>query len=148
MNVFPYLFSKSIISQMHVFHGKVMRVRLTTLRHAIDLLIYPSVALGVLLLLQIYVLVPTWLFYSVLVGWFAYLIIAVAAATGREIAYPLAFVLSVLTLVVSLPQPEHYSFASEGMWTATLTFATGSVLQIALLILIPIYLIKKRRATS
>ena len=118
------------------------------LKRAIDLLICLSVVLGVALLAQLYLLVPTWLFYSVLTGWFAYLLIAVAAATGRKIAYPLAFVLSVLTLVISLPQPEHYSFASEGMWTATLTFATGSVLQIALLILIPIYLIRKRRATG
>jgi hypothetical protein len=114
-----------------------------SLRHAIDLLIYASVVLGLVLLAQIYVLVPSWLFYSVLVGWLAYFLVAVAAL-GRKIAYPLALVLSILTLLASLPQPEHYSFAAEGMWLATLTFATGSILQIALIILIPIYLIKKR----
>jgi hypothetical protein len=115
-----------------------------SLRHAIDLLIYASVALGLVLLAQIYVLVPTWLFYSVLAGWLAYFLVAVAVAMGHKIAYPLALVLSILTLLVSLPQPEHYSFAADGMWLATLTFATGSILQIALIILIPIYLIKKR----
>jgi hypothetical protein len=116
------------------------------LKHFIDLLIYLSVALGVILVAQIYFLVPAWLFYSVLAGWLAYLLVAFVAASGRRIAYPAAFVLAVLTLAVSLPQPEHYSFASEGMWVATLTFATGSVLQIALLIVIPLYLARQRKS--
>lgn len=118
------------------------------LGRAIDLLIYLSVALGLVLLPQIYILVPTWLFYSILAGWFAYLLVAIATATGHKIAYPLAFLLSILTLVLSLPQPEHYSFPGEGMWLATFTFAIGPALQIALLILIPIYLIKKRKTTG
>jgi len=121
-------------------------MNLSQLKRAINLLIYLSVALGMVLLAQIYFLVPIWLFYSVLAGWLAYVVVAFAAAGGRRVAYPVAFVLSILTLVVSLPQPEHYSFASEGMWIATLTFTTGSVLQIALLILIPIYLIRNRKS--
>jgi hypothetical protein len=122
-------------------------MQVAQLRHAIDLLVYLSVALGVGLLSQLHVLVPSWLFYAVLAGWFAYLLAAIGVATGHEFAYPLAFVLSILTLTVSLPQPEHYSFASEGMWLATFTFTTGSVLQAALLILIPIYLIKRKAAS-
>ena len=122
-------------------------MQIPQLKRAIDLLVYLSVALGLALLPQLHVLVPAWLFYSVLAGWIAYLIVAIGVAKGRELAYPLAFVLSVLTLTVSLPQPEHYSFASEGMWLATFTFAIGSVLQAALLILIPIYLIQKRKAS-
>ena len=120
----------------------------TELRRAIDSLIYLSVALGMALLVQIYLLVPMWLFYSVLAGWFAYLLVAIAVATGRKIAYPIAFALSIVTLVVSLPQPEHYSFAGDGMWMATFTFAAGSVLQIALLILIPIDLVRNRRSAG
>jgi hypothetical protein len=119
-----------------------------SIRHAIDVLVYVSVAMGLVLLVQLYVLVPTWLFYSVLAGWFVYLLVAVAVATGRKIAYPAAFVLSILTLLVSVPQPEHYSFAEEGMWLATFTFAVGSALQIALIVLIPIYLIKKRQTIT
>jgi len=122
-------------------------MQVAQLRRAIDLLIYLSVALGLALLPQLYVLVPAWLFYSVLVGWFAYLLVAIGVAMDHELAYPLAFVLSILTLTVSLPQPEHYSFASEGMWLATFTFALGSVLQVALLVLVPIYLIRKRKAS-
>ena len=127
---------------------RVSRVRVGQLKRAVNLLIFLSVALGVVLLAQIRILVPTWLFYSVLTGWFAYLLVAIVASTGRKIAYPFAFILSMLTLSVSLPQPEHFSFATEGMWLAAFTFAAGSALQIALLILIPIYLIKSRKGTS
>jgi hypothetical protein len=115
-----------------------------SIRNAIDALVYASVAMGLVLLPQLYFLVPNWLFYSVLAGWLAYLLVAVAVATGRKIAYPSAFVLSMLTLLVSIPQPDHYSFA-EGMWLATLTFAIGSALQMALIVLIPIYFIKRRQ---
>ncbi len=123
------------------------RLHFTQLRRAIDLLVYLSVALGLALLFQLHLLVPTWLFYSVLAGWLAYLLVAIGVAKGQELAYPMAFVLSLLSLTVSLPQPEHYSFASQGKWLATFTFTTGSVLQAALLVLIPIYLIQKRKAS-
>ncbi len=118
------------------------------LRRIVNVLIYLSIALGLVLLPQIYFLVPSWLFYSVFVGWFAYLLVAIAVARGREVAYPLAFVLSVLTLAVSLPQPEHYSFVGQGMWLASATFATGSVLQIALLIMLCVYFMTKRSSTT
>lgn len=106
---------------------------------------YLSIVLGIVLLAQLYFLVPSWLFYSVLIGWLAYSVVALLIATGHRLAYLFAFLLSILTLVVSLPQPEHYAFISERMWLATLTFAAGSVLQIALLILIPVYLLRTRR---
>jgi hypothetical protein len=123
-------------------------VRVDSIGRAIDLLVYLSVVLGLVLLLQIYVLVPAWLFYSVLAGWFAYLVVAVIVATGRRSAYPLVLLLSVLTLLVSLPEPEHYSFAVEAMWLAASTFAIGSALQVAIIVLIPIYLIRKRKSSS
>jgi hypothetical protein len=123
------------------------RMQVAQLRRVIDLLIYLSVPFGLALLLQLHGLVPAWLFYSVLAGWFAYLLVAIGVATSHELVYPLAFVLSILTLTVSLPQPEHYSFASEGMWFAPFTFALGSVLQGVLVVLILLYLIQKRKAS-
>ena len=117
---------------------------LHSLRRKVDLLIYLSVAFGVVILTQLYGLVPSWLFYSVLGGWLAYLIVAILAATGHRIAYPLAFVLSILTLALSLPQPEHYSFMEAGMLLASVSFVIGSMLQFALLILIPVYLLRNR----
>jgi len=114
------------------------------LKRLVDALIYASVLLGVALLVQLYALVPTWLFYSVLTGWVAYVVDAVAVATRHKIAYPIALILAGLTLFVSLPQPEHYSFVAAGVSAASITFLVGSLLQIALLILIPTYLVKER----
>ena len=121
---------------------------LVGLRRTIDLLIYLSVAVGIVLLPQLFVLVPTWLFVSVLIGWLAYVAVAVLAAVGRRIAYPLAFVLSILTLGVSLPQPEHYSYVAAGLSLASSTFIVGSVLQVVLLVLIPIYLYRTRTSAK
>ena len=121
---------------------------MVSLRGTIDLLVYLSVVLGAVLLYQLYCLVPQWLFSSVLVGWLAYLVVAVLVAAGRKIAYPLAFVLSILTLATSLPRPEHFAFVKAGVSLASITFLLGSALQIALLILIPIYLLHKKSSTQ
>jgi hypothetical protein len=110
-----------------------------------DLVIYLSVAFGILLIVQIYAVVPTWLFYSVLVGWLVYLFVAVAIATRHKKAYPVAFILAIITLMVSLPQPEHYGFVQAGLSLASTTFIVGSALQVALLILIPIYVFENRK---
>ena len=119
-----------------------------SLRRTIDLLIYLTVVVGVVLLPQLFLLVPTWLFFSVLVGWIAYLAVAVLAAAKRRIAYPLAFVLSILTLGVSLPQPAHYSYVEAGLSLASSTFIVGSALQVVLLVLIPIYLYHTRTSAK
>ena len=119
-----------------------------SLRRMIDLLIYLTVVVGVVLLPQLFILVPTWLFFSVLVGWLAYLAVAVLAAAKRRIAYPLAFVLSILTLGVSLPQPAHYSYVEAGLSLASSTFIVGSALQVVLLVLIPIYLYHTRTSAK
>ncbi len=95
--------------------------------------------------MQLYTLVPSWLFYSVLVGWVAYVAVAITAAVGREIAYPLSLVLSFLTLLVSLPQPEHYSLVSAGLNMASLTFLLGSALQVGVILSASSYLILKRK---
>jgi hypothetical protein len=88
---------------------------------------------------------PSWLFYSILVGWVLYLLVAVAVAIGREKAYPLALVLSIASLTVSLPQPEHYSLADGGLKLASLTFISGSLLQIGVIVLTTSFLILRRR---
>jgi hypothetical protein len=115
------------------------------LKRIVDLLIYASVALGAVLLPQLYFLVPTWLFYSVLVGWAAYVVVALAVATGHKRAYWAALILAAVTLFVSLPQPEHYSYVEAGISLASITFIAGGVLQIALLVSIPMYLARERK---
>jgi hypothetical protein len=114
------------------------------LNSTINVLIYLSVIFGLILLVQLYNLVPSWLFYSVLTGWVVYLVVAILAATGHKQAYPFALALAILTLLVSLPQPEHYAYVQAGLSLATITFLAGSTLQIALIILDGIYLAKYR----
>jgi len=80
-------------------------------------------------------------------SWLVYLFAAILATLGHVIAYPLVMALSVLTLIVSLPQPEHFSFVRAGISVASLTFLIGSALQLAVLILIPVYLVKTRGLT-
>jgi len=122
--------------------------RLKTLKAFADLLIYASIFLGAALLIQLFAIVPVWLFYSVLAGWVAYLIVAVAIAKGLKTAYPLSLVLAILTLLVSLPQPEHYSLVQAGLSPGSLTFIAGSALQVAVILTVSSYLLMTRGDTA
>jgi hypothetical protein len=121
---------------------------LKTLKTLTRFLIYASILLGATLLVELYAVVPVWLFYSVLAGWVAYLITAVAIAKDLKIAYPLSLVLAVLTLAVSLPQPEHHSLVEAGPSPASVTFIVGSVLQVAVILTVSIYLALTRRMSG
>ena len=118
---------------------------LKTLKTLTRFLIYASILLGATLLVELYAVVPVWLFYSVLAGWVAYLITAVAIAKDLKIAYPLSLVLAVLTLAVSLPQPEHHSLVEAGPSPASVTFIVGSVLQVAVILTVSSFLALTRR---
>ena len=115
------------------------------LRRATDVFIYASVALGLVLLLQLWFLVPAWLFYSVTLGRIAYFITAIAIMRRHEGAYKAALILAILTLVVSLPQPEHYAFVSEGINLASMTFIIGSLLQLCIIVLLTVYFLRNRK---
>src|SRR5438132_8107029 len=119
--------------------------RIMPTRRVARYLVYCSVVIGLALLFQLSSLVPTWLFYLVLLGWVVYLGVAIEAARGREIAYPSAVIMSILTLVVSLPQPEHYSLATQGFTLAASTFIIGSAIQVATIISVAYYLVLRRR---
>jgi len=118
--------------------------RVKTLKVTADSLIYASIFLGAALLIQLFAIIPVWLFYSVLAGWIAYLIVALAVAKGLKMAYPLSLVLAILTLAVSLPRPEHYSLVQAGLSPASLTFIAGSVLQAAVILAVSSYLFMTR----
>jgi len=119
-------------------------VVLKTLRTLTRLLIYASILFGATLLVELYAVVPVWLFYSVLAGWIAYLLTAVAIAKSLKIAYPSVLLLAILTLAVSLPQPEHQSLVEAGPSPAALTFIVGSVLQVAVILTVSSYLVLTR----
>lgn len=124
---------------MREFNNGLMR-----LKRIANYLVYASVVLGVFLLAQLYGVVPSWLFYSVLTAWIVYLATAILIARGSEV-YPVALVLAVLTLGVSLPQPEHANMVEAGFSAGTLTLLAGSILQVGVIPTIVTYLILKRR---
>ena len=111
---------------------------MTTLKGLVDALVYASVLLGLLFLAAANGLVPSWLFAALVAGEVAYALAAAAVALGKGFAYYAVEALAVLVLVVSLPQPEHYAFASNGNLGRFLIFAIGSALQFAIIILIPV----------
>ena len=115
-----------------------------TLQRLVTGLVCTSVALGVILLYQLWFMVPRWLFYSVLLGWVAYLFTAIAMIQHRHGANKAAFVLAILTLVVSVPQPEHYALMSQGLILPTITFILGSVLQFFVILLLSILYLRRR----
>jgi hypothetical protein len=119
---------------------------MSRLKRAVDALIYASVFLGMLLLYEVSGLVPGWLLASLFGGEFAYAAASLLVAKKYTWAYYLVFILAVVVLAVSLPQPQHYQFAETGQLVQFFTFAAGSVLQICLIVLIPVYLWQNRRA--
>lgn len=123
------------------------RWSVTRLEKAIAWLVYASVVLGVLFL---YVLhgtggIPSFLFPSILVGEFIWVVCAVAISRGAKWSPYMAVVLAVITLAVSLPQPTHYSFAETGQVVAFLIFTGGAVLQFALIAAVALFVFRSRR---
>jgi heme/copper-type cytochrome/quinol oxidase subunit 4 len=116
-----------------------------SLQGVANLFIYSSVVLGVLLLFQLWIVVPAWLFYSVLGGWCAYFATAIAVALRYRRAYPVAFILAIVTLMVSLPQPEHMEFVRSEVTLAAATFILGSFLQACVIASVGFLLFTKRK---
>ncbi len=118
---------------------------MTALKKAVDGLIYATVFLGLFLLYEVSGVVPGWLQASLFAGEMAYAISSLAVAQRRTWAYYVIFVLAIVVLAVSLPQPQHYAFFSTGQAVPAFIFAAGSVMQVCLLVLIPLYLWRTRR---
>jgi hypothetical protein len=112
---------------------------MSRLTSAIDALVYLSVALGAALLVQAFGLLPRAVAYSILGGWLVYIVAALLVFRKVRLAYPLVLVLAVLTLVVSLPQPAHFSLLNPSQALAAATFLLGSAAQIGLIVLLPLY---------
>lgn len=120
----------------------------SNLKVVIDALVYLSVVLGVGLLIQVNGVLPQEVFFSIFGGWSAYLIAAIFVSRGYTKAYPAVLVLAVMTLAVSLTQPAHYAFVTNAQIFAASTFIIGSALQICLIVLIPLFLMRRRRSTT
>jgi hypothetical protein len=120
-----------------------------SLDSAIAWFVYGSVALGAVFLAVARTLVPgfpDFLWYSILGGEIAYLVCAITVALKVRGARYFALGLAILTLAVSLPQPEHYSFAETGQIAAFLIFSGGTVLQVLVIISVALRAIRRPKA--
>jgi hypothetical protein len=120
---------------------------MATLEKAIAWLVYSSVVLGVLFLAVLYGFpnFPGWLFYSIAGGEGLWVVCAVAAARRASWAPYMAVVLALITLVLSLSQPTHYTFAETGQLVAFLIFSVGAALQVALIAAVLLHLVRARK---
>ena len=120
---------------------------MATLEKAIALLFYASVLLGVLFLYVLYGTpgIPAFLFPSILAGEVIWIVCAVAISRRARWAPYMAVVLGVITLAISLSQPTHLTFAETGQLVAFLIFAGGSVLQVALIAAVSLFVVRSRR---
>jgi len=126
-----------------------MKMETDRLKRIANLMIYASVVLGLVLIAQLYLLkVPAFLLYSIMTGWAVYVLVAIAAATRRNKAYPAAIVLAIVTLAVSLPQPEHLSLTEAGPTLASLTFIIGSILQVGVILASSQIILNERRSAK
>lgn len=101
--------------------------------------------LGLVFILAVYRVVPTWLFTAITAGEAAYIAITAAALRGLSYATPAAAVMAAITLTAALTGRAHYVFIEEGLVLQSAIFITGSALQVALLTL---SLIEMSGATS
>lgn len=115
------------------------------LERTIQALILFSTALGVLLLYEIYALLPAAAFDFVAAGWVLFVFDSVLTFIRQRIAFYLAFVLALLGLSTSLPQSAHYAFIASGDLVPAAIFVIGSALMILIAILAPTLVLLRRR---
>ena len=117
----------------------------TSTHRVIQVLVILSVLLGVALLVQVYGVVPSWLFLSVSIGWGLFVVDTVLTFVRPRISYYLAFALAVLAFASSVPQTAHYAFIQQGLLLPSATFVLGSTIQVLLIVIVPYHLLKTRR---
>jgi hypothetical protein len=121
-----------------------------TLEKTVAWLVYSSVVLGLLFLYVLYGTpgVPAFLFPSILGGEVVWLVCAVAISRGAKWAPYMGLVLALITLAISISQPTHYAFAETGQIVAFLIFAGGSILQVALIAAVSLFVYRSRRKVA
>lgn len=113
---------------------------MVSLKNAVDGAVYATVFLGMLFLFVAIGQVPGFLLAVLFAGEFFYALAGLLVARGLRWSYYVVFVLALVVLAVSLPQPEHYTFAASGQYLDLFIFGAGSVMQVFLLVAVPLYL--------
>jgi hypothetical protein len=115
-----------------------------TLAAALRGLILFSTLLGVLFLFLAFGSIPAPVFDLIGVGWVFFVAASVMLFVRPRTAFAMAFVLAILALSVSLPEPAHYAFFTAGEFLQGTVFLLGSSAQALLIVLVPYYFYKHR----
>ncbi len=91
--------------------------------------IYASTFLGLLFVIIANGIVPSWLYYSIVLGFFLYLLASILTFFRKSLAYLISLVLATTVLATSLPQGVHYQFISRGEYLFAVVFLLGDALQ-------------------
>ena len=118
---------------------------MSSLPRTIQALILFSVALGVFFLYLAQPLLPSAVFYFVLLGWALFVVDGVLTFVRPRWSYYLGLVLAVLALGETLGQPEHYALVEAGNIPATVTLILGSAAQALIITLVGYYLYSERK---
>jgi hypothetical protein len=109
-------------------------------------LILFSTVLGVLFLLQVYTLLPSFVFDAIALGWVLWVVDSALTFVRPSLSRYLALLLAFLTLAATLSQPEHYSLVGSGNLEAAATLIAGSSAQVAIIVAVSYRLFKRKGA--
>lgn len=91
--------------------------------------IYASTFLGLIFVIIANGIVPSWLYYSIVLGFFLYLLASILTFFRKSFAYLISLVLAVAVLATSIPQNVHYQFILRGEYLFAFVFLFGDALQ-------------------
>ena len=111
-------------------------------------LIIFSTILGVFFLLQVYSLLPTFVFDAIAFGWVLWVIDSTLTFLRPNISIYLGLLLAFLTLAATLSQPEHYSLLGSGDVEAAATLVVGSSAQVGIILAVAYRLFAGRRGRT
>lgn len=110
------------------------------LPRAIQALILASTVFGVAFLYEVHPVLPAFVFESVVFGWALFVLDSALTFVRPRVSFYLGMVLAVIALVVTLTSPAHWALVTSGDVPAAATIVTGSVLEVALIVLVGLYL--------
>ncbi len=114
----------------------------------IQALIIACSLLGAALLVEIHMLVPTFVFDFISAGWVCFVLDSILTFVRPRASYYFGLLLSGLGLAASLPQGTHWSFIEDGMVVPSAIFISGSLMQGAIIVLVVYYHLVRQRSTT
>ncbi len=118
---------------------------MSALPRAIQGTILASTVFGVAFLYEVYPVLPSFVFDSVLFGWMLFVVDSALTFVRPKISFYVGMVLAIIALVVTLSSPAHWALITNGDIPATLTLLTGWTLEVLLIVLVGFFILGGRK---